>query len=274
MEIDEFESEDNAGQVEDFEGEEAEERPRRRPVWLRVIAFITALAFLGLVLIPLWPNQLLPLADLVNQSLRLKKDVDKSLLQAVVQINVISRRQGSAVSVDQKSGTGFNIDPGGIIITNHHVIDGALNVAITFPDGRVYKVDRLKSNPETDLAVIALQGDGLPVVPVNASKPPVPGDKIRVVGNPRTLNNILVEGHVRHYLRLQDRNGPVFSIDAPIFPGNSGSPVFNMNGQVVGVVFGSLQGEENAQEKVSGLAVTIDEAMKLIDYGISIQRSQ
>lgn len=241
-----------------------EEKPARRSLLLRAVAFITAVAVLGLAIITAYPAARLPLADLVKNSFQLKKNVDAQLTQVVVQISVISRRQGS-ITVEQKSGTGFNIDPGGIVITNYHVIEDALNMSITFPDGKVYRADRWSSRPESDLAVISLQAEKLPVVPVNFSSLPAPGDKIRVVGNPLELNNILVEGQVIQYLKIRDKQGRIFSIDAPIFPGNSGSPVYNLDGQVIGVIFGTLREENNEGGQVTGLAVSIAEARDLIN---------
>ena len=84
-----------------------------------------------------------------------------------------------------------------------------------------------------------------------------------MVGNPLALSNIVVEGNVGQYLKVMGKQGKIFSMDAPIYPGNSGSPVFDMNGQVVGVVFGSMNVGEEGNEKVAGLAVTIDEALDL-----------
>ena len=231
---------------------------------LRIVAFITALAVLGLAIIAAYPVSRLSLTELVKKSFQLKKNVDAELTRVVVQISVISRRQGS-ITAEQKSGTGFNIDPGGIVITNYHVIEDALNLSITFPDGKVYRADHWSSRPESDLAVISLQAENLPAVPVDFSNLPAPGDKIRVVGNPLDLNNILVEGKVLQYLKIKDKQGRIFSIDAPIYPGNSGSPVYDLDGQVVGVVFGSLKGENNGGGQVIGLAVSIVEAQDLIN---------
>ncbi|MFX4261552.1 S1C family serine protease [Pelotomaculum propionicicum] len=244
--------------------DEYEEKPARRPLWIRLVAFMTALAVLGLAVVTAFPGDRLSLGDLVKNSFQLKKNVDPQLTAAVVKIDVITRRQGT-VSVEKKLGTGFNIDPGGVIITNHHVIEDALNMSITFPDGKVCRADRWSSRPEADLAVIALQSENLPVAPVDFSRLPAPGDKIRVVGNPLELNNILVEGKVEQYLKIRDRQGKIFSIDAPIYPGNSGSPVYNMSGQVVGVIFGSLQGEKDGSGRAKGLAVAVVEARGLID---------
>jgi S1-C subfamily serine protease len=241
-----------------------EEKPAKRSLLLRAVAFITAVAVLGLAIITAYPAARLPLADLVKNSFQLKKNVDAKLTRVVVQISVISRRQGS-ITVEQRLGTGFNIDAGGIVITNYHVIEDALNMSITFPDGKVYRADHWSSRPESDLAVIALNAENLPVVPVNFSSLPAPGDKIRVVGNPLELNNILVEGQVIQYLKIRDKQGSIFSIDAPIFPGNSGSPVYNLDGQAIGVIFGTLREENNGGGQVTGLAVSIAEARDLIN---------
>ncbi len=230
----------------------------------RLLAFITVLAFLGLVFYTSWPNNGAPFAEMVKESFRLKQGMDAKLLQSVVQISVVSRRQDAAIAVEQKKGTGFNVDPGGLIVTNYHVIENALNMTITFPDGKVYKAQRWSGKPEYDLAIISLQAAGLPAVPVDFSGWPAIGDKIRVLGNPLELKNILVEGKVEQYLRLKDNQGKIFSIDAPIYPGNSGSPVFDTEDRVVGVVFGNVRIEEEGKERFAGLAVTIDEIADLL----------
>lgn len=246
------------------ENTEAEENTTGRPVLFRIAALVTLLAFIGLIAATsLQSLKNATLAELITESFHLKKDIDSNLMQAVVQVQVVSRKNGSSFTVEQRQGTGFNIRQTGVIVTNHHVVKDALNILVEFPDGRVFKAVNWSSRPEYDLAVINLDGSGLPVVALDERCVPQPGDSVRVVGNPLSLNNIVTEGTVRDYLTVMSNKEPVFTIDAPIYPGNSGSPVYNRDGRVVGVVFATLRHTENGIEKDLGLVIPITEVLSL-----------
>jgi len=253
--------------------EDEERRPRFSPL-VRAVALVTALAFLGLVLASVWPYPRLQLADLVARSLELERDIDiKRLQEAVVRIDVVSSRPGFPPAADRRSGTGFNIRPDGLIVTNHHVIEGALNMSVTFPGGKVQRAVSWASRPEWDLAVIKLQGENLPVVPVSDEGIPRPGDRIRVVGNPLGLNNIVSEGRVDRLVRIKGKPETVFSIDAPVYPGNSGSPVFDADGEAVGVVFARYEQEVDGEQRVFGLAVPIREVFAMSEVSTEVSAS-
>ncbi len=136
------------------------------------------------------------------------------------------------------AGSGFIIDPSGIIVTNDHVVGGAIKITVSLADGtqlpaRVLGVDQL-----TDIAVIKVSAHRpLPYVQWGDSRQVEVGDWILVAGNPFGLGNTVTAGIVS--ARGRDiMSGPFddfLQLDAPINPGNSGGPAFDMSGGVVGV---------------------------------------
>lgn len=249
----------------DFTDEEL--LPEKRPIWLRFVALITVIVFVGMIAVPIWKTfkARLPSTELMVDSLALKEQIDRELLDATVKIKVTSNELGPNGSAGQKSGTGFNVSSDGVVITNHHVIDDARSITVTFPDGKSCKATSWASQPEYDLAVIKLEKAGLPAVLLNFDNMAKPGDTLMVIGNPMDFSQLVVEGKLEGYVTIKDIPTALLCIDAPVFPGNSGSPVFNSNGQVVAVVFGSLRRDENGEEKYYGLAIPIKEVLTLLE---------
>lgn len=243
-----------------------EELAVQRSPWLRLVAFITVLFFIGVTILPVWTaiKTNTPLADVMLESLHLKENVDAELLDAVVKLEVLSGKPGSAIAMGQKSGTGFNISSDGIIVTNHHVIEGAHKITVTFPNGKRYSAKSWAGKPEYDLGLVKLEQSNLPTVALNFNNPPMPGDALIVVGNPMDINNVVVAGELKQYVLVKNKTGAMLCIDVPIYPGNSGSPVFDIDGRVVGVVFGNAVVEENGTEKTYGLAIPIREIRSLL----------
>lgn len=241
--------------------------PAKHSIWIRLIALITVVVFLGMIAVPIWKNfnARLPSSELVADSLILKEQIDRELLEAIVKIHVTSHELGPVSTTGEKHGTGFNAGSDGVIITNHHVIAGAKSITVTFPGGKNYKAKSWASRPEYDLAVIKLEKDGLPAVSLNPDLPPTPGDILTIIGNPMGFNQLVAEGKLKEYVFAKDMPTALLFIDVPVYPGNSGSPVFNSDGQVVAVLFGSLRSEENAKEKYYGLAIPIKEVLALLD---------
>lgn len=249
----------------DFTGEEL--LSEKHPIWLRFVALITVIVFAGMIVVPIWKTfkARLPSTELMVDSLALKEQIDRELLDATVKIKVTSYELVPTGAGGQKSGTGFNVSSDGVIITNHHVIDDARSITVTFPDGKSYKAKSWASDPKSDLAVIKLERAGLPSVLLNPDQLPQPGDTLLVIGNPMDFSQLVVEGKLEGYVTTKDIPTALLCIDAPVFPGNSGSPVFNSNGQVVAVIFGSLRRDENSNEKYYGLAIPIKEVFMLFE---------
>ena len=143
-----------------------------------------------------------------------------------------SRRKVSSL------GSGFVIDPNGIIITNNHVIEEADEIVVNFSDGSKYDAEVIGRDPKTDIAVLKVKADkNLPFVPMGKSSTARVGDWVIAIGNPFGLGGSLSAGVISAINR--DINaGPYDSFiqtDAAINRGNSGGPLFNLDGEVIGV---------------------------------------
>ncbi|MFC7738870.1 DegQ family serine endoprotease [Roseomonas sp. GCM10028921] len=147
------------------------------------------------------------------------------------------RGQGKAREV-QALGSGFIVDAEGHIVTNNHVVDGATQVKVTLDDGRELPARIVGRDPRTDLALLKVDAAAaLPFLNLGNSDTARPGDWVVAVGNPFGLGGTVTAG----ILSARGRNihsGPYddfLQIDAPINRGNSGGPLFGLDGSVIGV---------------------------------------
>lgn len=134
-------------------------------------------------------------------------------------------------------GSGFIIDPNGIILTNNHVVDGADEVTVHLTDKREFKAKVLGTDPKTDIAVIKIEGKDLPVVKLGKSENVKVGEWVAAIGAPFGLDNTVTAGIVSAKSRnLPDEQFvPFIQTDVAVTPGNSGGPLFNMKGEVIGI---------------------------------------
>jgi serine protease Do len=136
------------------------------------------------------------------------------------------------------AGSGFVIDPSGLIVTNNHVVGHAAKIIVSLSDGTELPATIVGTDELTDVAVIKVNAQrSLPAVPWGSSRDVQVGDWILAAGNPFGLGGSVTVGIVS--ARGRDIGAGPFDdflqLDAPINPGNSGGPTFNMDGQVVGV---------------------------------------
>lgn len=148
------------------------------------------------------------------------------------------RRFGNRREQVAGAGSGFIIDPSGIIVTNNHVVDHADKIVVSLTDGRQLPAKVIGRDELTDVAVIKVKSDeALPSVTWGDSRRTEVGDWILAAGNPFGLGGSVSVGIISAEGRDLG-SGPFdnfLQLDAPINPGNSGGPVFNMDGQVIGV---------------------------------------
>ena len=136
-------------------------------------------------------------------------------------------------------GSGVIISKDGYIVTNNHVIEGADEISVKLNDNREFKGRVIGTDPSTDLALIKIEGDDFPTVPVGNSDEPKVGEWVLAVGNPFNLNSTVTAGIVSAKARsLGVYNGGIESFiqtDAAINQGNSGGALVNARGELVGI---------------------------------------
>lgn len=156
---------------------------------------------------------------------------------AVVNILVTREVKKDASGHDPGIGSGFVVTPNGIILTNSHVIAGASKIAVRFIDKRELPARVLGVDELTDVAVLKVEADGLPVVTLGNSAQLEVGQWVLAIGAPLGLERTATQGIVSALGRSlpNDNYVPFIQTDVPINPGNSGGPLFDIQGQVIGI---------------------------------------
>jgi serine protease Do len=134
-------------------------------------------------------------------------------------------------------GSGFIISSDGLILTNAHVVDGAQQVTVTLSDHREYKAKVLGADRTSDIAVLKIDAHSLPTVRLGNSDQLQVGDYVMAIGAPFGLSESATAGIVSAKGRSLPDDGyvPFIQTDAAVNPGNSGGPLFNSSGAVIGI---------------------------------------
>ncbi|MCZ7595841.1 MAG: trypsin-like peptidase domain-containing protein [Hyphomicrobium sp.] len=174
-------------------------------------------------------------------------DAVDSVAPAVVHVEIAGLRQGRRAD---GTGSGVVVSPDGLILTNNHVIDGAREIAISTSDGRKFGARALGRDPDTDLAVLRGEtGETLPAARLANSKAVRPGQIAIAIGNPLGFQSTVTAGIVSavgRSLRAQNGRliGDIIQTDAALNPGNSGGPLANSAGQVIGINTAVIMGAQ------------------------------
>ncbi|MCX5904059.1 MAG: trypsin-like peptidase domain-containing protein, partial [Proteobacteria bacterium] len=169
------------------------------------------------------------------------KDMLKRVMPATVLV-VTYDEKGQPLS----QGSGFFISEKGEVITNYHVMGGALTAGIKTSDGSIYKITHVLSEDVASDLIKMLADTGnnkVPFLSINKAAPEV-GDKVVIIGSPKGLENSVSDGIVSA-VRDVPGFGSIIQTTAPISPGSSGSPVVNMKGEVVGVASAQVREGQN-----------------------------
>ena len=214
---------------------------------------------------------------------------------AVVSVNVIRTEQVQTRSFfdpfpmprtrrSRGLGSGFIVSADGVILTNDHVVRDAERIMVTLPDGRDYEAELLGADQLTDVAVLRIRGNDLPVAPVGTSQGLLIGEWSLAIGNPfgnlfsnsePSVTAGVISGTGRHIIP-DDEDRVVYlgmiQTDASINPGNSGGPLVNSVGEVIGVnssIFSRSGGSEGL-----GFAIPIDRALRVANDLPDLGRGQ
>jgi Do/DeqQ family serine protease len=147
---------------------------------------------------------------------------------------------GSGQAQRQQLGLGSAVvvSPEGYVLTNHHVIDGAVDIELVLPDGRSTRAKFVGSDPETDIALLKIELPDLPVVAFGQSQALQVGDAVLAIGNPFNIGQTVTAGIVSALDRNRfqaSRFQNFIQTDAAINPGNSGGALVDANGSLVGI---------------------------------------
>jgi len=172
-------------------------------------------------------------------------------------------------AVGYSSGSGFILSENGYILTNAHVVEGATSVSVTTYAGKEYAATVCGADSTNDVAVLKVEAEGLPAVIVGSSANLIVGDQVVAIGNPLgELTATMTVGYVSAKDRDVTTDGTTINMiqtDAAINSGNSGGPLFNMKGEVVGITSAKYSGASSSGATIEGIgfAIPMDDVMKL-----------
>jgi serine protease Do len=160
-------------------------------------------------------------------------------------------------------GSGFVISADGYVMTNAHVIDGASDVYVTLTDKREFKAKVVGADARTDVALLKIDGKNLPLLVVGDSDKIKVGEWVLAIGSPFGLENTVTAGIISAKARDTGDYLPLIQTDVAVNPGNSGGPLINLRGEVVGIN-SQIYSRSGGFMGIS-FAVPIDEAMRVSD---------
>jgi putative serine protease PepD len=210
--------------------------------------------------------------------------IAKESSPGVVEIDATSTNSGSPYpgsggSSSSAEGTGFVYDLKGDIVTNDHVVEGASSISVKFPDGSTYKATVVGADPSSDLAVIHVNAPAskLTALQLGDSSTVAVGDGVVAIGNPFGLDNTVTSGIVSALNReiTAPDESPIegtIQTDAAINHGNSGGPLFNLAGKVIGIN-SQIQSDSGGNDGV-GFAIASNTVKSVVTQLIATGKAQ
>lgn len=244
-------------ELEEMFKEAEEEEPEPRPLigspWFRRTVGIGLVLMLCVQVLAFWPQiySLAAIRFLTVSAQLSQSEAIQNYKQSVVEIRT-----------DGTKGTGFIISSDGYVVTNRHVVGDAKTVVISIPDRGSHVGDVVAQHEDVDLALIKLEVQDMPSLSLAQRFNGEVGIPIYVIGNPLFFSGI---ANVGETWGLLARDGPsMLVLQAPIYKGNSGSPVMTQDGDVIGVVYATMSIQRDGTKHKVGLAVPVEWVHDLI----------
>lgn len=171
----------------------------------------------------------------------------------------------AADTPSESLGSGFIVSSDGYILTNAHVVDGANVVTVKTTDKREYRAKVVGADKQSDVAVLKIDAKSLPVVKIGDPNGSKVGQWVVAIGSPYGFDNTVTSGIISAKSRsLPNENyTPFIQTDVPVNPGNSGGPLFNLQGEVIGI--NSMIYSQTGGFQGLSFAIPINEAIKVKD---------
>ena len=169
----------------------------------------------------------------------------------------------SEEEVPRGVGSGFIMSADGYVLTNAHVVDGADEVYVTLTDKREFKAKIIGADKRSDVALVKIEGNNLPRLAIGDSNKIRVGEWVIAIGSPFGLDNTVTAGIVSAKARDTGDYLPLIQTDVAVNPGNSGGPLINMRGEVIGIN-SQIYSRSGGYMGIS-FAVPIDEAIRVFE---------
>lgn len=175
------------------------------------------------------------------------------------------------VSETASSGSGFIISADGYVVSNYHVVEGATMLTVITADGKEHEAELIGFDSTNDISLMKIEGTDLPHVTIGSSDNLAVGDMVAAIGNPLgELTSSLTVGYVSAKNRIVNTEGRTINMlqtDAAINSGNSGGPLFNMRGEVVGITTAKYSGTSNSGASIEGIgfAIPMDDVAGMLE---------
>ena len=189
-----------------------------------------------------------------------------------ITVDIVSTNIFGQTVTGAAAGSGFVITEDGYILTNYHVIDGANSIKVTFDNGKEYTATYVGGEEKSDIAVIKVDATGLTPVVIGKSSDMLVGEQVTTIGNPLgeltfSESTGIISALDRSITMSDGRQMNMIQTDCAINSGNSGGPLFNSHGEVIGIVsakYSSGSNSSSASVEGLGFAIPMDDVASMV----------